>query len=62
MMIEIMQIPDTSSKVKDMPRHPDFEKIYQAFMWRYCSGQAECDVGKSNYYAWLNRLDRKSVV
>jgi hypothetical protein len=39
-----------------MPRHPDFEKIYQAFMWRYCSDQAECDVGKSNYFAWLNRL------
>ena len=39
-----------------MPRHPDFEKIHQAFMWRYCSGQAECEVGSSNYYAWLNRL------
>jgi len=39
-----------------MPRHQDFEKIYQAFMWRYCNGQAECDIGKSNYYAWLNKL------
>jgi hypothetical protein len=39
-----------------MPRHPDFEKIFQAFMWRYCNGQAECDIGKSNYYAWLNKL------
>lgn len=39
-----------------MPRSADFEKIYQAFMWRYCSGQAECDVGRSNYYAWLSKL------
>jgi hypothetical protein len=25
-------------------------------MWRYCNGQAECETGKSNYYAWLNKL------
>jgi hypothetical protein len=56
MMIEIMQIPDTSSKVKDMPRHPDFEKIYQAFMWRYCQDKTECDTGKQHYYSWLSKL------
>jgi hypothetical protein len=39
-----------------MPRHPDFEKIYQAFMWRYCKDQIECEVGKSNYFAWQNKL------
>ena len=39
-----------------MTRHPDFEKIYQAFMWRYCKDQIECEVGKSNYFAWLNKL------
>ena len=39
-----------------MSRHPNFEKIYQAFMWRYCNGQAECETGKTNYYAWLNKL------
>ena len=25
-------------------------------MWRYCTGQAECETGKTNYYAWLNKL------
>ena len=39
-----------------MPRHPDFEKIYQAFMWRYCKDQTECDEGKRIYYAWLKKL------
>lgn len=39
-----------------MPRHPDFEKIYQAFMWRYCKGETECDEGKQIYYAWLKKL------
>jgi len=39
-----------------MPRHPDFEKIYQAFMWRYCQDHKECDTGKGYYYAWLNKL------
>jgi hypothetical protein len=37
-------------------RHPDFEKIYQAFMWRYCKGETECDEGKQIYYAWLKKL------
>ena len=39
-----------------MPRHPDFEKIYQAFMWRYCQDHKECDAGKGYYYAWLKKL------
>jgi len=39
-----------------MPRHPDFEKIYQAFMWRYCKGETECEEGKQIYYAWLKKL------
>lgn len=39
-----------------MPRHSDFQKIYDAFMWRYCEDHKECDTGKSNYYAWLNKL------
>lgn len=39
-----------------MPRHSDFEKIYQAFMWRYCKGETECDEGKQIYYAWLKKL------
>ena len=38
-------------------RHPDFEKIYQAFMWRYCKNQSECELGKNYYYAWLNKMD-----
>jgi len=37
-------------------RHPDFEKIYQAFMWRYCKGETECDEGKQIYYTWLKKL------
>ena len=40
-----------------MPRHPDFEKIYRAFMKRYCgSPNNECEKGKQVYYAWLNKL------
>ncbi|RLG39877.1 MAG: hypothetical protein DRN78_06145, partial [Thermoproteota archaeon] len=40
-----------------MPRHPDFEKIYRAFMKRYCgSPDNECEKGKQVYYAWLNKL------
>jgi len=39
-----------------MPKHPDFEKIYQAFMWRYCKGETECEEGKQIYYAWLKKL------
>ena len=40
-----------------MPRHPDFEKIYRAFMKRYCgSAENECEKGKQVYYAWLNKL------
>jgi hypothetical protein len=40
-----------------MPRHPDFEKIFKAFMWRYCDqGEGECEEGKSVYYAWLNKM------
>jgi hypothetical protein len=34
-----------------MPRHADFEKIYQAFLKRY--GQVE---GEKNYYAWLSKM------
>ena len=34
-------------------RHPDFEKIFQAFMWRYCKDKKECEEGKSYYYGWL---------
>jgi len=39
-----------------MPRHSDFQKIYDAFMWRYCDNHLECDTGKSYYYAWLNKM------
>lgn len=40
-----------------MPRHPDFEKIYRAFMKRYCgSANNECEKGRSVYYTWLNKL------
>jgi len=39
-----------------MPRNSDFEKIYQAFMWRYCKDKKECEEGKRVYYAWLNKL------
>lgn len=35
-----------------MPKHPDFEKIYLAFLKRY--GQAE---GEKNYYAWLAKMN-----
>lgn len=42
---------------KKIPRHPDFEKIYRAFMKRYCgSPDNECEKGKRVYYAWLNKL------
>jgi len=37
-------------------KHPDFEKIYQAFKWRYCKGETECEEGKQIYYAWLKKL------
>jgi hypothetical protein len=37
-------------------RHPDFEKIYQAFMWRYCQGKSECEEGNNVYYAWLGKM------
>ncbi|RLI04981.1 hypothetical protein DRO26_03555, partial [Candidatus Bathyarchaeota archaeon] len=33
-----------------MPKHPDFEKIYQNFLKRY--GVEE---GKKLYYAWLKK-------
>jgi hypothetical protein len=39
-----------------MPRHSDFQKIYDAFMWRYCKDKKECEEGKRVYYAWLNKL------
>jgi len=39
-----------------MPRHRDFQKIYDAFMWRYCKDKKECEEGKRVYYAWLNKL------
>jgi len=40
-----------------MPRHPDFEKIYRAFMKRYCgSPEEECERGRRYYYAWLNKM------
>jgi hypothetical protein len=39
-----------------MPRHPDFQKIYDAFMWRYCQDHKECDVGKNYYYGWLKNI------
>jgi len=39
-----------------MPKHPDFQKIYDAFMWRYCKDKTECKEGKDYYYAWLNKL------
>jgi len=40
-----------------MPRHPDFEKIYRAFMKRYCgSPDEECEKGRQAYYAWLNKM------
>ena len=38
------------------PMHPDFMKIYRAFMKRYCgSASDQCDVGKSYYYGWLKK-------
>lgn len=44
-------------KVNKMPRHPDFEKIYRAFMKRYCgSASNECEKGRSVYYAWLSKM------
>jgi hypothetical protein len=39
-----------------MVRHQDFQKIFDAFMWRYCKDKKECDAGKEYYYAWLNKL------
>jgi hypothetical protein len=39
-----------------MLKHPDFEKIYQAFMWRFCQDKTECETGKQNYFSWLNKL------
>jgi hypothetical protein len=39
-----------------MPRHPDFQKIYDAFMWRYCPDHNECDTGKGYYYGWLKNM------
>ena len=39
-----------------MPRHPDFQKIYNAFMWRYCQDHKECDTGKGYYYGWLKNM------
>jgi hypothetical protein len=39
-----------------MPRHPDFQKIYQAFIWRFCQDKTECETGKQRYYSWLNKL------
>ena len=39
-----------------MPRHSDFQKIYNAFMWRYCEDHKECDVGKGYYYGWLKNM------
>jgi hypothetical protein len=39
-----------------MPRHSDFQKIFDAFMWRYCKDHKECKEGKDYYYAWLNKL------
>lgn len=39
-----------------MPRHPDFEKIYQAFVAHYCKDGTECDIGRTYYYAWLQKL------
>ena len=40
-----------------MPRHPDFDKIYRAFMKRYCGGPStECQKGKRFYYGWLKKL------
>jgi hypothetical protein len=37
-------------------RHPDFQKIYDAFMWRYCQDHKECDIGESYYYGWLQKM------
>jgi hypothetical protein len=39
-----------------MPKHPDFQKIYDAFMWRYCPDHNECDTGKGYYYGWLKNM------
>jgi len=40
-----------------MPMHPDFVKIYRAFMKRYCgSPDVECEKGRQIYYAWLNAM------
>ena len=40
-----------------MPMHPDFVKIYRAFMKRYCgSPDNECEKGKRVYYAWLAKM------
>src|SRR4030065_2283466 len=36
-----------------MPKHSDFEKIYHAFMWRYCQDHKECDTGRAYEYGWL---------
>ena len=36
--------------------HPDFMKIYRAFMKRYCGSPSdECRRGKSYYYGWLKK-------
>lgn len=37
--------------------HPDFQKIFNAFISRYCPSNTVCDEGKQAYYAWLNKLD-----
>lgn len=36
--------------------HPDFQKIFNAFISRYCPSNTVCDEGKQAYYAWLNKL------
>jgi hypothetical protein len=48
-----------------MPRSADFEKIYQQFQTRYCTGDSEdtspkggpCKRGDEAYYAWINKLE-----
>lgn len=38
-----------------MARHPDFQKIFDAFMQQYCSG-SECTEGKMAYQTWLSKI------
>ncbi len=38
-----------------MARHPDFQRIFDAFMKQYCEG-SECTEGKVAYQTWLSKI------